>query len=223
MLWKNVELSIMYLLSQDTLVAKKPTIKCDIIEAKNALKLHESDVKYFYKPDIITKEIIDDIDYYKMIFKIQSDYEIPLMQEFKFTEYCFENNWSLRWNGKVWEGENCKGCIHGKVLSKLNRLNTKRNSAGATGCLIMIKNNDINRGIIPAHENGLMYSLFQISSLRTEITYTHRDDIESGTLYDIKWEVDHDINGNKYDGYDLANIYCSFGNLSSGKFNYFKH
>ena len=60
------ELSIMYLLSQDALVATKPTIKCEIIEAKNALKLHESDVKYFYKPDIITETD----EYYKMVFKI---------------------------------------------------------------------------------------------------------------------------------------------------------
>lgn len=55
-LYMNGELSIQYLLSQDALVSKKPTIKCDMIEAKNALKLHESDVHYLYKPTIITEQ-----------------------------------------------------------------------------------------------------------------------------------------------------------------------
>lgn len=92
MLWKNVELSIMYLLSQDTLVAKKPTIKCDIIEAKNAFKLHELYVRYFYKPDIISEYSINNINYYEMIFKNPNDYTIQINLNFTFTEQCFGNH-----------------------------------------------------------------------------------------------------------------------------------
>lgn len=96
----------MYLLSQDALVSSLPTIRCDTIEAKNVLKLHESDVHYFYKPSIITDETIDytyrkynwdtstydnvtdQIECYKMIYKIPADYEIPSQLNFKFTEHC---------------------------------------------------------------------------------------------------------------------------------------
>ena len=81
----------MNLLNQDALVAKKPTIKCDIIDARNALKLHETDLHYFYKPDIITEDSFDSQRFYKMIFKIPDDYTIPLNLNFTFTEFCFGN------------------------------------------------------------------------------------------------------------------------------------
>ena len=45
-MFDNGDISIMNVLSQDALVAKKPTIKCDIIEARNAFKNHETYHKY---------------------------------------------------------------------------------------------------------------------------------------------------------------------------------
>ena len=45
------ERSIQYLLSQDSLVAVEPRIKCDIIEAENALRLYKNDNLYLYLPE----------------------------------------------------------------------------------------------------------------------------------------------------------------------------
>lgn len=47
-------------------IGKKPTIKCDIIDAKNILKLHGSDLRYFYKPDMISETD----KYIKIVFKV---------------------------------------------------------------------------------------------------------------------------------------------------------
>ena len=65
-LYLRGELSIKYEPSQDALVSTKPVVKCDIIEADNALKLQKSDIYYFYKPT----NIIDEDEYYKMIYEI---------------------------------------------------------------------------------------------------------------------------------------------------------
>lgn len=86
----NGNIIIEYLLNQTSLVSKAPTVKCDIIEARNALKLRETDVHYFYKPNQIgyNKDVkyMDDIsgellewscECYEMIFKIPESYTIP--------------------------------------------------------------------------------------------------------------------------------------------------
>ena len=57
------------------------------IEADNALKLHKLDANYIYKLDIITEDIVNEIEYHKMIFKIPSNYTIPKGLEFKFKEH----------------------------------------------------------------------------------------------------------------------------------------
>lgn len=96
------ELIIEYLLNQDSIVSKQPTIKCDIIDSRNTLILRESDTHYFYKPDIISynKDVkyINDNDglewsceCYQMIYKLPTDYTIPDSLEFSFKEYCFNN------------------------------------------------------------------------------------------------------------------------------------
>lgn len=97
-LYNNGDLRIMNVLSQDALVAKKPTIKCHIIEARNALRLHEIDLHYFYKPDVITEDYIGVERFYKMVFNVPEDYTIPKNFNFTFTEFCFGNKWSLYWS-----------------------------------------------------------------------------------------------------------------------------
>ena len=99
------ELSIMNLLPQNTIVSSVPTIKCDIIEARNALKLHESNIMYFYKPTSIT----EDDEFYIMRFSIPNDYVIPINTNFVFEEFCFNNCWALTWNGNKWIGNNVQG------------------------------------------------------------------------------------------------------------------
>ena len=111
------EISIMYLLPQNTIESKIPEIKCDIITARNALKLHESNVPYLYKPSIIT----DNQTHYIMKFHIDPDFTIPTNMEFVFREFIFMNNWTLTWTGTEWTGNNIQGRSNGKMSNKLNR------------------------------------------------------------------------------------------------------
>lgn len=108
----NGNMSIMYLLQQDTLTSSVPTIKCDIIDAKNALRLHESNVLYLYKPSAIG----ENDDYYTMRFNVPNDYTIPMNMNFVFTDRAFNNTWDLRWNGTKWTGNNIQGRLPSKSI-----------------------------------------------------------------------------------------------------------
>ena len=85
----------MYLLNQNAIESTIPEIKCDIINARNALKLHESNIAYFYKPSYINESD----ENYSMTFNIPDNYSIPTGMEFTFTELCFNNTWLLTWDG----------------------------------------------------------------------------------------------------------------------------
>ena len=139
-LYLRGELSIMYLLPQDTIESIIPEIKCDIINARNALKLHESNVIYLYKPSRIT----ENDDYYSMTFHIPNDYVIPTDMTFTFNEFCFNNNWSMTWNGTEWIGNNIQGRSNGKVLNKLNRFCDDTDYVVAVG----INKSDFNKYVI---------------------------------------------------------------------------
>ena len=228
-LYHKGEISIQYLLSQDSLVAVEPTIKCDIIEAENALRLHKNDNLYLYLPDIITEETLEieapdtnkvEKEFYKIIYKIPTDYVIPNGLEFGFKEFCFGNEWTLIWNGSEWTDNNCQGLLRGKVSSKLRKVNSKQNSDGAIGCFILIKDTETHHSVIPESSNGLLYGLIENSTIDTTIWYTHKEESDDGALYDVEWLFDKKLNGANCEGYDMLNTYFTFGNLSSGKFNY---
>ena len=210
-IYMNGELSIMYLLNQNTLIAKEPTVKCDIIDAKNALKLHESDVHYLYKPSNITETE----QFYKMIYKLPNDYEIPLNLNFTFTEYCFGNKWSLIWNGSKWTGNNCQGRSNGKIINKCNkRLN--KNDYGAAGCYVMCKNDEWNKKFLTDGGMGLMRALFSEGNAKTKILY------KDGTIADgrtQRLEIDRakGIDCYSSDGYDYLPLTCSMENYESNK------
>ena len=100
-LWLNGELSIMNEYLTDSLQTGK-AIKCSIIKADNALKLHKSDVLYLYKPTLTSEVQIDDKKYWLLQWNIDDNYNIPNGLEFKFSEYCFGNKWVLSWDGTKW-------------------------------------------------------------------------------------------------------------------------
>ena len=112
------EISIMYLLPQNTIESKTPEIKCDIITARNAFRLHESNVPYLYKPSIITENDKN----YIMKFYIAPDFTIPTNMEFVFRELIFMNNWTLHWTGREWTGNNVQGRSNGRMKNMLNRM-----------------------------------------------------------------------------------------------------
>ena len=165
-LYLNGDLSIVNLLSTNALKAVEPTIQCDIIESKNSMQLHQSDSLYLYKPTLITSEKVDEIEYYKMVYEIPSQFKIPYGVDFQFTDYCFNNYWHLRFAGNTWIGENCKGHLSCKVLNKLNKRNENNlhNSNRAHACYVMIANNTWNNECIkPNIEDGLMMHLYNIT------------------------------------------------------------
>ncbi len=160
----------------EVLVSSKPVIKCDIIEAKNALHLHESNIAYLYKPTIITSEkIVDEndneIDCYKMVFKYPSNLEIPNLQDFTFTEYCFGNKWQLSFDAinKYWTGSNIQGRSNGKIEQENKRIYSKNvyGDLKVTGCWVYCKNDEWNRHffnedeIYEEWEGGIMLTLYQ--------------------------------------------------------------
>ena len=216
-LYNNGEMSIMYLLSQDSLKAPKPVIKCDIIEAENALKLHKSDVHYFYKPSIITQQAEGEYDYYKMVFEIPESYTIPDNLMFKFKEYCFGNEWALEWDGLKWNGKNCEGRVNSKVINKVN-MPCEIMHAGiynirsVYGAWIMIKDSDWNKKFLPEHKKGLGHSLWDNTTkkfkfLMKDGTVKNCEDYYKGTVK--LSEVVTDTKPN-YPGYSCLPIKCIF-------------
>ena len=159
-LYMNGELSIQYLLKQDSMVAKKPVVKCDVIDARNALQLYESDVHYFYKPSVVTTVNVDSVDYYKMIYRIPNDYTIPINLNFTFTEHCFGNRWSLIWDGTKWVGENMQGRSNGKIESSKQYLRVNKNNYGASGCYVRCKRSEWNKMLLDDTNENFMKVMF---------------------------------------------------------------
>ena len=141
------EISIMYLLHQDNIESKIPEIKCDIIDARNALKLHESNVVYLYKPSKIDESEL----YYSITFHIDPSYTIPTNMNFVFEEYCFNNTWNLTWTGREWIGNNIQGRSNGKMINKLNRMCDETDYFVAIG----IVKNDFDKFVINQFLGGV--------------------------------------------------------------------
>ena len=234
-LYLNGEMSIMYLLNQDAIESRHPIIKCDIIDAKNALTLHESDVHYFYKPSIITQQKDGEYDYFKMVFKMPDNYTIPDNLLFKFKEYCFGNEWVLEWtkdeqhpNG-YWNGKNCQGKVNKKVINKANLpcqvmtvgiLNIRKNY----GAWIMIKESDWNKKLLPEHSKGLAHSLWENTKkkfkfLMKDGTIKNCEDYYQATV-ELS-EVPKDTPPN-YTGYSNLPIKCIFKDEKSSTVNNMK-
>lgn len=125
-LFRNGELFIIYLLKEDALVAHQPVIKCDIIDTKNELKSHESDVYYLHRPTITRHVVVDTTwDSYKecylLQFNIDKNYTIPINQEFRFHENCFANKWMLTWEKEKLDGMNVHCHLNGEIINDLNK------------------------------------------------------------------------------------------------------
>ena len=233
-LFMKGELSIMYLLKQDSLVATTPSIKCEIIDAKNALTLHESDIHYFYKPDIITdakidythrvinhetslyETITDEIDCYKMVYVLPSEkeYEIPLNLNFKFTEHCFGNEWSLRWDGNKWNGNNVQGRSNGKIESSKQylRVDKKYNDYGMSGCYVRCKHDEWNARMLDVYSNEDNFMKVMFSYGKTYLLF--KDGTIENAATNYRMEIDRYTNVDAYskDGYDYLPLLLRINN-----------
>ena len=237
-LYMNGELSVMYLLSQDALVSSLPTLRCDIIEAKNVLKLHESDVHYFYKPSIITDETIDythrvinpdtslyetvtdQIECYKMVYKIPDDYEIPSQLNFKFIEHCFGNEWSLYWDGNKWNGANVQGRSNGKIESSKQylRVDKKFNVYGASGCWIRCKRNEWNGQFLDNTSSNYMKALFSYGQTKLLMKDGSIENAASNYMMDID-RYPASVEPYNEDGYDYLPVQLRINNKDKDAVN----
>ena len=129
-LYTNGYMSIVYLLNQPGIQAIPKEIKCDIIDARNCFKLHESDVPYMYKPKYFKElktlkgsnnlpggeanKILETVgDYWSCIWTFDDSQQFIEGQTFQFEEYCFGNTFTFKWSEKMntWVGANVKMVI----------------------------------------------------------------------------------------------------------------
>ena len=216
-LFTNGDLSVIYLLNEDTLVSRQPVIKCDIIDAKNALKLHESNVYYLYRPSLIREVIIDtNKETYKQCWLLQFNfdegYTIPPMQEFRFNEYCFGNKWLLTWDGTKWSGDNVQGHINGKIVNGLNKKAPVRSLMLTEGAYIRVKRTEMNKKILNKPDDygtdNLLHYMIHGGKCKIETKLLLKSGVEEwGAKYQLGFDADVDTN-NKAGGYDLLYVYC---------------
>ncbi|KAK8845753.1 hypothetical protein M9Y10_020671 [Tritrichomonas musculus] len=219
-LYINGDLSIMNQFTPTALKTDK-AIKCSVIEADNALKLHKSDVHYFYKPSIIT----EDNEFYKMVFSVDSNYNIPSNLEFIFKEYCFGNTWSLMWknddnnaNKGYWTGYNCQGCYNKSIKTLCQttcRLYGLTASAYAlcTGAIIMVKDDELNNKIVEKDDKGLMHALWNVCTREFKVLLkdgTEKD--ASDYHFQLRISIDNTgkiFNNTSYPKYSTLPVYVS--------------
>ena len=157
-LYINGDMSIVYLLNQSGIQSIAKEIKCDIIDARNCFKLHESDVPYLYKPkyfkERITTEgtehlpggtankILEQIGkYWTCIWEFDDKQQFVDGQTFKFEEYCFGNTFSFTWNAvkQSWVGNNVR-CVQKQNVANI--------FDGNLAYVVAIERNTINYDIV---------------------------------------------------------------------------
>ena len=202
-LYLNGELSIMNLLNQNTIESKTPEIKCDIITARNAFKLHESNVPYLYKPSYINETA----DHYSMTFCIPDDYEIPTNMDITFKEYCFKNTWVLTWDGNKWIGNNIQGrsndCVAVNAINKYDGgyavIGFKKNDFNDYICSKWLKQTEFN-------------SILKSSTIKINGTFDNGDDFSvARSTFEpltklLEFGGTYSLSGITSDTYNLAKI-----------------
>ena len=177
-LYLQGELSIMYLLPQDTIESTVPEIKCDIITARNALKLHESNVAYLYKPT----RIYENNDNYIMTFHIDQNYTIPTNMTFTFSEFIFMNIWTLTWTGNEWVGDNIQGRTESKMKNAINRMADLSNYI----VIIGVEKNDFNKWVLQNLNNCDLNDYYCFNKLLNRCTKTINGKFDNGEDFTVK-------------------------------------
>ena len=81
-----------YALSETCIQSDRDVVKCNIIEAKNAFKLIETDQLYLYEPTVIADKTIGDVDYWYQLYHIDPSTNIIDNQKFELSDHymmCF--------------------------------------------------------------------------------------------------------------------------------------
>ncbi len=224
-LFINGDLSILNQFEPTCLKTEK-SIKCSTIEAENALKLHKSDAKYFYRPQIITEETIEEIPFYKMIYQIPDDYVIPEGLEFKFKDFCFDNSWYLTWSDGEWKGQNCQGLLKPKSLLKCNSfvdlkdandmMTDMKGWKGKT-CCMMIKRSDGNIFLSPKKRTCLISDMILNGTVKCQMVKHNGEKVNSNSDYKLWPAIFYVDNFPLHEGYDIAGIVLKFIQYNIGE------
>ena len=97
-----------YILPQSRIRSDNSTVECDVIKAKNAFDLKETDQLYLYEPTVITDKTVGDHDYWYQLYHIDSSTSIVDNQIFELTDYYLGFTFSLNWSAvdNKWVGYN---------------------------------------------------------------------------------------------------------------------
>ena len=118
----NGSLVLSYLLSRDSLQSDTPVVSCDIIEAKNAFTLRETNQLYLYEPTKIDEYVKGNNEYWRQTYSIKEEQELIDGQIFEFIDYFLGFNYALMWSAteNKWKGFNCANVVKGNVERMYN-------------------------------------------------------------------------------------------------------
>ena len=97
-----------YALSETCIQSDRNVVRCEIIDAKNAFKLIETDQLYLYEPTVISEKTVGEVDYWYQLYHIDSSTNIINGQKFELTDHYTGFSFELQWNSEEnkWKGFN---------------------------------------------------------------------------------------------------------------------
>ena len=113
LLFTNGSFILSYLLSEDYIQSDTGIVACDIVEARNALKLVETSNIYLYEPTKIDECTIEENDYWRQTYEIPSEHAIIDGQQFEFMDFLTGLTYSLTWSEteNKWVGYNAVNTV----------------------------------------------------------------------------------------------------------------
>ena len=107
-LYSEGQITLQYILKQAEIKSDNNIVECDIIKAKNAFTLRETDQLYLYEPAVIADKTVNEVDYWYQLYKIDANTNIIDNQIFELTDYYLGFTFSLNWSAadNKWAGYN---------------------------------------------------------------------------------------------------------------------
>ena len=107
----------------ETHAIESKVLKCQTIEAENALKLYHTPIPFFYTPKNFGETTIDGIDYWFISWGYSTDSEefkaLVDGQPFEFNDKAFGHKFALKKSGDKWTGNNAHIYV-GKVTDVIS-------------------------------------------------------------------------------------------------------
>ena len=98
-----------YALSETCIQSDRDVVKCEIIDAKNAFKLIETNQLYLYEPTVISEKTVGEVDYWYQLYHIDSSTNIINGQKFELMDHYTGFSFELQWNSEENKGTDVPG------------------------------------------------------------------------------------------------------------------